>query len=595
MYVRGMRTFVLVFLLTLCLAAIPALAELEDYAGIWAPVSDLSDALKDIQVQAELRTDGSGSILGNGKEIISFRWGSGGFTSDDDDWELYYDGKFLCLQYRYALYHYSFQRVDDAKGRDVRPDYSDSSYRGYWYGQNDELRMGIALKGNGSGWIDTRSILGSNAFSLTWENDSKGIRIWAPDLFPTDAEGLRLRQDEDRLLEQNHLLMDIDDVSVELGKIGEFDADERFLWTDNGDSTCQLKGIVDDTLEELVLPEEIQRRELRIISGTLNQSLPRLKRIQVPDCVESISSGAFRDYSALESIVIPPEVSSIFSNLFAEESSPTIITTSGSAAQIYAERNNVSCLTVDQVFYAEKEDRQLIRMELRADGSMDWSEGSLLDMHSSKTYRWRFHPGGLTIYQEQLSGKDNDIAMLQYKGGILWLGVNGEAEVKTYRMFVSDRMERFLDCCQHLEGDTVEETIGVWIPVEPPEGRYLTVYFSSTGSLSLNEYFLQDRESESELEWYPTEAGIEMEKNDSRMTTIAPPVGGKFVAEFLDWGELEFVRIKADESYLSTEELEEQFHFQEIRRAKQIEACKGVWKSTTLDNFDFVYLYLFLA
>lgn len=595
MFARGMRIFILTLLLLLCLAAVPAVAELEDYAGTWAPVSDLSGALNGMQVQIELRTDGSGSVLGDGKEVMSFRWGLSGFTCEDDDWELYYDGKFLCLKNNYVLYHYSFRRVMDAHGRNVRPDYTDSPYRGYWFGQGEGAAIRVALKGDGSGWIDMRSSYAKVSFQLTWQDDPNGVRIWLPDLPPVGAEGLLLCQNEDWLVEQNHLLMEVDDVSVELGKIAEFDTEERFLWSDYKDGTCILEGIVDDTLEELVLPETIEGRELRYIDGTLSKTMSGLKWIQLPDCVQSISYGAFRSCTALESIVIPKEVSSIYSDQFAEESKPTIITTSGSAAQAYAEQNNVSCLTVDQVFYSEKPDLQLIRMEMRADGSVDLSEGSLVAMHPAETYRWRFNPNGWTIYQEQLPGRDREIATVQYRDGMLWLSVLDEAEEGLRSMFVSDRMERFLDCCQRMGTDVVEETLGVWVPVEQPEGRYLTVCFSSRGNLTLCEYFLQKDRSESRLEWYPTEAGIDVEKDGSRMMTLAPPADGKLVGEFLDWGNLEFVRIKASGDYLSSEELEEQFHFQERRRSEQINACKGVWKSTTLDNYDFVYLYLFLA
>lgn len=596
MFARKIRLFVSVLLLTLCLASAAALAEMEDYAGIWTPVSELGATLEDAQVHIELRTDGSGSVFRDGEEYLSIRWSLNGFTCDNDNWSLYYDGRFLCLDYEYVWFPYAFQRVKDARGQDVRPDYSDSSFRGYWYGRSNGAAIHVALKGDGSGWIDMGSSYATLHTQLTWQSDPSGVRVWAPDLTSMGAENLMLYQDEDWLVEQNRLRMEVGGDSVELGKIAEFDAEERFLWSDNKDGTCMLRGILDDTAEELVLPEKIEGRELCHINGTLSTTTPALKRIQIPDCAQSIDDGAFRSFPALERVVIPREVTSISDNLFAGESSPVIITTSGSEAQAYAERNNLACLAVDQIFYAEKRDQRLIRMELFADGSVELSEGSHLKMDSSQTLRWRFHPNGWTIYEQQLLGKEKEIATVEYGDDTLWLIFNGEeGETEACSLFVSDRMERFLDCCQRVKSDAVEDILGVWVPEKQPEGRYLTVSISSRGFVSLEEYYLQGKTDTSNLEWYPTEAGIELEKDGAQVMTVAPPEDGKLCAEFLDWGALEFVRIKAGEAYLSADELEELFHFKQIRTAEQRKACQGVWKSSSLDNFDFVYLYLFLA
>lgn len=593
---RKMRLFVSVLLLTLCLASAAALAELEDYAGIWTPVSELGATLEDAQVHIELRADGSGSVFRDGEEYLSIRWSLNGFTCDDDNWSLYYDGRFLCLDYEYVLFPYAFQRVKDAKGRDVRPDYSDSPYHGYWYGQKDGVAIHVALKGDGSGWIDMRSSYGTIHARLTWQSDPNGVCVWTPDLMPMETEGLMLYQDEDWLVEQNRLRMEVDDDSVELGMIAEFDAEERFLWSDNKDGTCTLRGILDDTADELVLPGKIEGKELSRIKGTLSTTTSALKRIQIPDCVQSIDDGAFRTFTALERIVIPQEVTSIYGNQFADGSNPTIITTSGSEAQTYAEKNNLACLAVDQVFYAEKRDQRLIRMEMSADGGVELSEGSLMKMDSSQTLRWRFHPNGWTIYEQQLLGKEKEIATVEYGDDTLWLIINGEeGEAEAFSLFVSDRMERFLDCCQRVKDNAVEDILGVWVPEKQPEGRYLTFSISSRGFLRLEEYFIQGKKDTSNLEWYPTEAGIELEKDGAQVMTIAPPKDEKLTAEFLDWGALEFVRIKAGEAYLSAEELEDLFHFEQIRTLEKRKACQGVWKSSSLDNFDFVYLYLFLA
>ncbi|MBQ3692614.1 MAG: cell wall-binding repeat-containing protein, partial [Clostridia bacterium] len=88
---------------------------------------------------------------------------------------------------------------------------------------------------------------------------------------------------------------------------------------------------------------------VKSIGGSAFEGCPRLTSITIPDSVTSIDDNAFDYCDSLESIIIPESVTYIGEDVFQESNNVTIYGYRGSAAQRYAETNNIPFVSLDVI------------------------------------------------------------------------------------------------------------------------------------------------------------------------------------------------------------------------------------------------------
>ena len=86
---------------------------------------------------------------------------------------------------------------------------------------------------------------------------------------------------------------------------------EYFSWTEKTDGTVEISGLLDKTLTEIVIPDEIDGKTVTSIGYSAFSNCSNLSSITIPEGVTSIGKNAFFNCSGLSSITIPEGVNLI--------------------------------------------------------------------------------------------------------------------------------------------------------------------------------------------------------------------------------------------------------------------------------------------